>query len=150
VRRAAARRRGASSDGPATGVRPVVREGQAPPLVLLVDDHQDSRDLYSDHLAAAGFRVAEAVDGDHALLKVMALLPAVVVMDLSMPVLDGWEATRRIKAHPKTADVAVIVLTGQVTPESLKRAAEAGADAVLSKPYPPDALLAVVERLLGR
>jgi len=121
----------------------------AAPLVLLVDDHQDARDLYSDFFKEAGFRIAEAVDGDHALLKIAALMPSAVVMDLAMPVLDGWEATRRIKEHPKTEHVAVIVLTGQVTPEALARAADAGADVVLAKPCTPEALLAAVKELLA-
>lgn len=150
MRKAAARRRVASSDAPATGSHAAIR-GEAPaPLILLVDDQQDARDLYSDFLVEAGLRVAEAVDGDHALLKIGALMPDVVVMDLAMPVVDGWEATRRIKQHPKTANIAVIVLTGQVTPEALQRAAEAGADTVLAKPCTPHALLAVVEQLLDR
>lgn len=148
MRSAAARRRAASSDAPAPARRPVLREGENEPLVLLVDDHEDSRNLYSDPLAKAGMRVAEAVDGEHALLKVMSLMPDVVVMDLAMPVVDGWEATRQIKTHPRTAQVAVIVLTGQVNQDALERAAEAGADVVLAKPCTPDALLMVVDRLL--
>ena len=150
MRNAAARRRVASSDGPATGTRPALREREPSPLVLLVDDHQDARDLYSGCLAQAGLRVAEAVDGEHALLKVMALVPDVVVMDLAMPVLDGWEATRKIKTNPKTAHIAVIVLTGQVTPDGLKNAEGVGADVVLVKPCTPDALLAVIDGVLDR
>lgn len=150
-RTAAARRRGVPfSDAPNTGTRPVLREPQVAPLVLLADDHEDARDLYSDALADAGFRVAHAVDGDHALLKIITLMPDVVVMDLAMPVLDGWEATRHMKTHPKTSHIGVVVLTGQATPEALERAANAGADVVLTKPCTPDALLVVLRRLLDR
>lgn len=106
--------------------------------------------MYAEYFTNAGFRVAQAVDGDHALWKVISLNPDVVVMDLAMPVLDGWEATHKIKTHPKTKHIAVVALTGHVTTKELRRAEDAGADAVLTKPCSPDALLVVVRRLLGR
>jgi CheY-like chemotaxis protein len=71
-------------------------------------------------------------------------------MDLAMPLLDGWEATRAIKAHPRMKHIPVIVLTGQVTPDSLERARVAGADAVLTKPCLPSKLLAQVHTFLDR
>lgn len=77
------------------------------PLVLLVGDSEETRHF--------GVRVEHAVDGDHALWKVVSLKPNVVVMDLAMPVLDGWEATHRMKTHPKTKHIPVIALAGHVT-----------------------------------
>src|SRR5687767_5586201 len=145
---AATRRSTPTSDGPATGSRRVLAESDRAPLVLLVDDHEDARVMYEEGLEHARLRVAHATDGDHALLKIMSLLPDVVVMDLAMPIVDGWEATARIKTHPKTKHIPVIVLTGQVTESALTRAVEAGADAVLTKPCTPDALVAVIRGLL--
>jgi two-component system, cell cycle response regulator DivK len=120
------------------------------PLVMLVDDLHDARDMYATHLRSAGFRVVEATDGEHALLKVIALMPDVVVMDLAMPVLDGWEATHRLKTHPRTRHIAIVALTGHDTPRDLRRAEHAGADVVLLKPCAPDALEVVIDRLLDQ
>ena len=144
------RRTSVASDGPATGTHRVMTDPERAALVLLVDDSEDARGLYAGFLTHAGLRVAQAADGHHALWKVGALMPNVVVMDLLMPVLDGWEATRRIKTHPKTEHIGVIVLTGHVTELELQRAVDAGADVVLTKPCEPEALLAVVRRLLDR
>ena len=135
---------------PATGVRSVLREAEVAPLVLLVDDHQDARDLYSDFFAASGFRVAEAVDGDHALLKILALMPDVVVMDLAMPVLDGWEATRRLKAASATRPIPVIALTAHAMSSDRDKALEAGCDDYDTKPVELERLLGKIEVLLSR
>lgn len=120
------------------------------PLVLLVDDSEDSRTMYAEFFEAVGLRIAQAVDGDHGLWKILSLNPDVVVMDLAMPVLDGWEATREVRRRPKTRNIPVIVLTGQGTPENLERAKEAGADVVLVKPCPPDELYDAICGLLRR
>jgi CheY-like chemotaxis protein len=120
------------------------------PLVLLVDDSRDTRELYAEFFAYSGLRVALAVDGDHALWKVVLLKPDLVVMDLAMPVMDGWEAIRQIKTGPKTKHVPIIALTGQLPGESHERAREAGASLVLAKPCSPSELLAAVQGLLPR
>lgn len=120
------------------------------PLILLVDDAQVTRDLYAEYLLYSGLRVALAVDGDHGLWKVLMLSPDLVVMDLAMPGIDGWEATRQLKAHPRTKDIPVIALTGHVSEDNLRRAREVGADLVLTKPCTPDELLAAIRRLLRR
>jgi CheY-like chemotaxis protein len=117
-------------------------------MVLLVDDSDDCRLVYAEYLTSRGFRVEHAVDGEHALFKVAALQPDVVVMDLSLPTLDGWAATERLKSHPKTRHIPIVVLTGIVLPEPLERARRAGADHVESKPCAPDTLLTLLERLL--
>lgn len=119
-------------------------------LVLVVDDFDDTRELYATALADAGFAVAEAIDGQEALDRVGEAPPAIVVMDLSMPVVDGWEATRRLKANPATAGIIVIALTGHSTNLGIEKARDAGAAAVLSKPCLPHDLVALVKALMPR
>jgi CheY-like chemotaxis protein len=116
--------------------------------VLVVDDFDDTRELYAGALTDAGFAVEEATNGQEALDRAESAHPAIIVMDLSMPVIDGWEATRRLKANPATADIIVIALTGHSTSAGMAKAREAGADAVLTKPCLPNDLLALVRALL--
>ncbi|MDB5213848.1 MAG: putative two-component system response regulator [Myxococcaceae bacterium] len=123
--------------------------GLALPLVLVVDDFADNRELYAAMLEDAGYTVEQAENGQEALDVIGRRRPAVVVMDLSMPVLDGWEATRRIKENPETSDIVIIALTGHATNFGLQRAKEAGADAVLTKPCLPQDLLALLRSLTG-
>jgi CheY-like chemotaxis protein len=120
-----------------------------PPLILVVDDFEDNRLMYAEYLQSNGFRVAEAVNGEEAVRQTKALLPAVVVMDLSLPVMDGWEATRQIKADPTTKDIRVIALTGHAEPAHVKKALEAGCDDFVSKPCLPADLLVKVREQLG-
>ena len=145
----AARRSAAFSEPAVTGIRRKVAGDGASPLVMLVDDAQEARDMYSAHLVAAGFRVIEAVDGEHALLKAITFMPDVIIMDLAMPVLDGWEATHRLKTHPKTEHIFVIALSGRISRSEVQRAEDAGADVVLMKPCTPEMLLVVIERVVG-
>jgi two-component system, cell cycle response regulator DivK len=129
----------------------VVHSATAARLVLVVDDFDDTRELYATALADAGFAVAEAMNGQEALDRVARVdvaRPALIVMDLSMPVVDGWEATRRLKADPATSDIIVIALTGHSTNLGLEKARTAGADAVLAKPCLPHDLVALVKALL--
>ena len=118
------------------------------PVVLLVDDSPDERDMYTQQLVATGYRVQVADNGEDALQRVAAQVPDVVVMDLAMPVLDGWEATRRLKeTHPS---VPVIVLSGHTGGEGGRRAKEAGGDVLLTKPFGPEALELAVRIVLKR
>jgi two-component system cell cycle response regulator DivK len=118
------------------------------PLVLLVDDLSDSRAMYVEHLRDAGFGVAEAATGHEALERAFALRPDLVVMDLALPSLDGWEATRRLKGDLRTAHVPVIALTGHALQRHSQRAAEAGCAALLIKPCLPEVLVAEIRRVL--
>jgi CheY-like chemotaxis protein len=118
------------------------------PRVLVVDDLDDNRLLYLTTIAEAGYPVDEARNGAEALERIGALRPAVVIMDLSMPLLDGWEATRRLKADPLTAGIVVIALTAHTTNFALQQAKDAGADAVLTKPCLPRDLLGVIGALV--
>ncbi|HEY8072804.1 MAG TPA: response regulator [Labilithrix sp.] len=148
-RRKPERRHSAALGVQESGARPVRNEGQGR-LVLVVDDVEDNRDIYAGYFAHHGFRVEEARDGAEALEKIAEEIPDVILMDLAMPVLDGWEATRRIKADKKTKHVLIVAVTGHVFGENLRRAEEAGADAVLTKPCRPDEVFEVVMQLLDR
>jgi CheY-like chemotaxis protein len=118
------------------------------PLVLVVDDIEDNRDLYAQYLRFAGYRVEQAASGFEALTKVPALHPDLVVMDLSMPGLDGCETTRRLKADPATRKTPVIALTGHSADHSKTEAMEAGCAGYLTKPCLPEDLVAVIAKVL--
>jgi two-component system cell cycle response regulator DivK len=120
------------------------------PLILVVDNVEDARYLYSLYLTTHGFRVVEAVNGEEAVRLAHEHQPALVLMDLGLPVMDGWEATRRIKADPRTRRVPVLAISGHAFPDSVKRAKEAGVDAFFMKPCMPATVLAKVNEMLGR
>ena len=90
----------------------MVAEGVPRPLVLVVDDYEDAREMYAECLDASGFEVAQAESGDEAVAKAVALQPALIVMDLALPGMDGWSATRAIKTDARTAAIPVVALTG--------------------------------------
>jgi two-component system, cell cycle response regulator DivK len=119
-----------------------------PTLVLLVDDYPDNRDIYVQYLTYAGLRVEEAENGHQALDKAFSLRPDVIVMDLSLPGLDGWEATRRLKEDPRTRDIPVIALTGHALAGHSKVAFDAGCDAFITKPCLPERLLEEIRAIL--
>ena len=104
-----------------------------PPLVLVVDDFEDNRAMYVEYLEFHGFRVAEAVNGEEAIAQTRSLQPAVIVMDLSLPVVDGWEATRQLKADPATKHIIIIALTGHAEPSHARNAHDAGCDEFVAK-----------------
>jgi two-component system, cell cycle response regulator DivK len=118
-------------------------------LVLLVDDYPDNRDIYVQYLSYAGLRVEEAENGHQALDKAFALRPDVIVMDLSLPGLDGWEATRRLKQDPRTRDIPVLALTGHALAGHSKVAFDAGCDAFITKPCLPERLLDEIRAILA-
>lgn len=117
-------------------------------LVLVVEDFADAREMYAAFLTLSGMRVLEAADGEEAVRIAAEARPDVVVMDLALPGIDGWEATRRLKADPRTARIPVIALSGQVLPRHAEEARRAGCAAVLLKPLLPEALVAEVRRVL--
>ena len=116
--------------------------------VLLVEDNPHNRKIFSGMLAHAGFRVVEAVDGNEAMTKLAADKPHLVLMDLSIPGIDGWECTRRIKGDPATRDLPVIALTAHAMRGDEERAREAGCDGYLSKPVSPKKVVEVVKKYL--
>jgi CheY-like chemotaxis protein len=121
-----------------------------PPLVLVVDDFEDNREMFAEYLELSGFQVAQAITGREALDQAFQLVPDVILMDLSLPELDGWEATRRLKADPRTRHVPVIALSGHALADHAREAKEAGCDAFLTKPCLPEALVAEVRRQLAQ
>jgi len=121
----------------------------AQPLVLVVDDFQDNREMYAEYLAYCGFRVIEAKNGKEAIQQAFAQSPNVIIMDLSLPVMDGWEATRRLKADGRTKSIPVIALTGHALQGHSKGALDAGCDAFVAKPCLPDQLVLEIKRMLG-
>ena len=121
----------------------------AAPLVLVVEDYQDAREMYVEYLRFSGFRVAEARNGVEALERAFALHPDIILMDLALPRMDGWEATRRLKRDPRTAHVPVVALTGHALAGHLEGARRAGCDAFVVKPCLPDALVSEINRMLA-
>lgn len=122
---------------------------QTPCMVLLVEDNLDNRIIYRTILEHSGFHVLEAKDGEQALRLARDLLPHLVLMDISIPIVDGYEATRILKADPATAFIPVIALTAHAMVGDRALAAEAGCDAYLSKPAEPRRVVAEVRRLLA-
>jgi CheY-like chemotaxis protein len=118
--------------------------------VLLVDDARDSREMYAFFLRAAGYAVHEATDGANAVAMAIELRPDVVVMDLTLPLLDGFAAIARLAEHPETADIPVVVLSAHTFPDDERRARAAGAAAFLAKPCHPDLLAREVRRVSER
>ncbi len=106
--------------------------------------------MYAQHLELSGFDVIEAGNGADALTHTAAHAPDVVLMDLSLPILDGWEATRRLKTDTRTAHIPVVALTAHDGSGELQRATRAGCDWFVPKPCPPDALVAEIRRVLAR
>jgi two-component system, cell cycle response regulator DivK len=117
------------------------------PFVLIVEDEPANRQLAERILAARGYPHDTAADGEQALRKVAARLPDLILMDLSMPGLDGWETTRRLRRDPAAAGVRVLAVTAHAMVGDRQRALAAGVDDVLTKPYRPAELLAAIERL---
>ncbi len=148
TKKAAARVRGSPASAPASVTKRTSKIADGSPLVLVVDDFEDNRAMYVEYLQFQGFRVAEAVNGQEAVERTKELLPGVIVMDLSLPVVDGWEATRRIKADPGTSHIRVIALTGHAEPAHAKKALDAGCDDFVPKPCLPEHLLAKIREHL--
>jgi len=119
------------------------------PRVLLVDDYPDAREMYTEYLEFSGFDVVEAGNGMEALQKAVDASPDIILMDLSLPVMDGWEATRRLKAHPALKDVPVIALSAHAMIGDEDRARQAGCDDYLSKPLNDVLLFAKITKFLG-
>ena len=117
--------------------------------ILLVEDNEMNRDMLSRRLKRKGYEVDIAVDGAQALEAVNASKPELILMDLSLPVMDGWEATRRLKADPATASIPVIALTAHAMSGDREKAVEAGCDDYDTKPVNLKRLLEKMEALLG-
>jgi two-component system, cell cycle response regulator DivK len=119
------------------------------PTILLVEDNPDNRTIYGTILRHVGYIVAEAESGEEGLRLARELIPALVLMDVAMPGIDGWEATRILKADPATAGIPVVALTAHAMTEDRRRAQEVGCDGYLSKPIEPRRVVDEVRRLVG-
>jgi two-component system cell cycle response regulator DivK len=118
------------------------------PLVLLVDDFLDNREMYALFLKHSGFEVAEASNGHEALQQAFSLLPDLIVMDLSLPGLDGWEATRRLKQDGRTRHIPVLALTSHALEGFSEGARAAGCDGFVTKPCLPEQLVTEIQSML--
>ena len=118
------------------------------PCVLLVDDYPDAREMYSEYLQYSGFDVIEAGNGIEALQQAIEREPDIILMDLSLPVMDGWEATRRLKADRRTARIPVVALTGHALAGISEGARRAGCDAFVTKPCLPEDLVKEIRKVL--
>ena len=124
-------------------------EEPARPVVLIAEDQLELRQLYVQHLMMSGFDVIEAGNGAEAIDLTASRLPDVILMDLSMPIVDGWEATKRLRADSRTAHIPVVALTAHDGSGELQRATSAGCDWFVPKPCPPAALITEVRRVLS-
>lgn len=121
---------------------------QARPQVLLIDDNPDNQEIYRSILEHAGYAVLQAWDGEEGVRMARVHLPGLVLMDIGMPRMDGWDATRLIREQPETSRIPILALTAHVLPAERERGA-AVYDAYLGKPITPREVLAEVERFLG-
>ena len=119
------------------------------PLILVVDDYQDAREMYAEYLQYSGFRVAEAKNGNEAVAQARSLRPDLILMDLSLPGMDGWEATRVLKADDATKHIPIVALTGHALAGASEGARKAGCDSFVTKPCLPDDLVVDVKRMLN-
>jgi CheY-like chemotaxis protein len=120
------------------------------PRILLIEDNEMNRDMLSRRLVKRGYEVAIAVDGEQGLAMVHSEAPALVLMDMSLPGIDGWEVTRRLKAAPETRGIPVIGLTAHAMAGDREKALAAGCDDFDTKPVELTRLLEKIEALLRR
>jgi two-component system cell cycle response regulator DivK len=118
-------------------------------LVLVVEDQADLRGILSDLLTGSGYTVAEAVDGCDGVAKALSERPHLILMDIQLPVLDGYEAIRRIKADARLAATPIIAVSSFAMKGDEEKARAAGCDHYVTKPYSPMQLLGVVRGFLG-
>jgi chemosensory pili system protein ChpA (sensor histidine kinase/response regulator) len=132
---------------------PVAREAGLRPdraHVMVVDDSLTVRRLTGRLLSRAGYEVSTAKDGLDALQQMQGTLPDLVVLDLEMPRMDGFELVRELRSDPLTAAVPIVIVSSRLVEKHQRRAAEMGADAFFGKPYPEDELLACIDGLVGK
>jgi two-component system, cell cycle response regulator DivK len=116
--------------------------------ILVVEDQADNRRIMRDMLASTDYEVTEAEDGEQAIAAVVKQRPDLILMDIQLPILDGYEATRRIKANPLFHSIPIIAVTSYALSGDEKKAREAGCDAYVTKPYSPRDLLAKIRTFL--
>jgi two-component system, cell cycle response regulator DivK len=117
--------------------------------ILVVEDQEDNRRILRDLLANAGYEMIEAEDGEQALVQAAKHRPDLILMDIQLPLLDGYEATRRIKADPALKAIPIIVVTSYALSGDEEKARAAGCDAYVAKPFSPRALLAKIREYVA-
>ena len=117
--------------------------------ILIVEDNEMNRDMLSRRLARQGYEVELAADGGEGVARARASLPELILMDMSLPVLDGWDATRQIKASPETGAIPIIALTAHAMAGDREQALAAGCDDYDTKPIDLPRLLGKIEALLA-
>ena len=120
------------------------------PKILLVEDNEMNRDMLSRRLTRRGYEVVIALDGEQGLAMARSEAPALILMDMSLPGMDGWEATRQLKAAPETRAIPVVALTAHAMAGDREKALAAGCDDFDTKPIDLARLLEKIEALLGR
>ena len=118
--------------------------------ILVVEDQLDNRQILRDLLGSVGYEMSEAENGQQALDAVARQRPDLILMDIQLPIMDGYEATRRIKANPDPKNIPVIVVTSYALSGDEGKAREAGCDAYVTKPYSPRALLAKIREYMPK
>ena len=116
--------------------------------ILVVEDQEDNRQILRDLLTSADYEMTEAENGEEALAAVAKQRPDLILMDIQLPIMDGYEATRRIKADPALKDIPIIVVTSYALSGDEGKARDAGCDAYVTKPYSPRQLLAKIREFL--
>ncbi len=124
--------------------------GRERPLVLVVDDLPDNREMYAEYLEYSGYEVISAADGRRAVELAQERVPDVILMDISLPEIDGLAAARLLREDPRTKDVVILVLTGHVEAHYRQRAQEAGCDMFVAKPCLPSDVATHVATFLER
>ena len=117
--------------------------------ILLVEDNEMNRDMLSRRLTRNGYDIVIAVDGQEGINKAASEMPNLILMDMSLPVVDGWEATRRIKADPTTQKIPVIALTAHAMAQDKEKALSAGCDDFDTKPVDIQRLMGKIQALIG-
>jgi two-component system cell cycle response regulator DivK len=117
--------------------------------ILIVEDTPDNRQIMRDLLTSAGFELIEAVDGGAGVDAALVHRPDLILMDIQLPILDGYEATRRIKSNPETAGIPIIAVTSYALSGDEAKALAAGCDGYVAKPFSPRQLLAKVRELVA-
>ena len=127
-------------------MEPADRLGQT---ILLVEDNEDNRIIYTTVLRHVGFDVIEALDGVEAIALARSARPDLILMDISIPQIDGWEATRILRQDPDTRDIPIIALTAHALQDDREKAVQMGFTSYLAKPVEPRAVVAEVKRWIG-
>ncbi len=117
--------------------------------ILVIEDQEDNRRIMRDLLTSVGFEIVEAVDGESGVVAAAAHVPDLILMDIQLPLIDGYEATRQIKAQPELQHIPIIAVTSYALSGDEAKAREAGCDDYVTKPFSPRQLLAKVKSHLA-